>query len=124
MRELSNQFCIARPDTLTEAMLFNDCPFVPSTAGRYNSNQRVVFNQTHKDTAAGITWTLTFRATTTDPNVEIWHGRNAFVGFFMTDGSVRYIGTATEQPKVKVTPHTTGVYVVEATFEATDPIKL
>lgn len=124
MKEISNQFCITDTESLSDAMIFNDRPFIPSAAARYSSNQKIVFNQSHKDTAAGIVWTLTFRATTQNPSVKSWHGRKAYVGFFLSDGSVRYIGTATEQPTVTVTPHPTGVYVVESTFDATDPIDL
>lgn len=124
MREFSNRFCIIAPGALTESALLNDEPFIPSAAEIFKCSSKLTFSQTPSDSDAGIVWNMTFRGVAVHTDAQKWHGKKAFIGMIMTDGSVRYIGSSEEQPLIMVTPYGNEVNVVEASFKALAPLQL
>lgn len=124
MREISNRFCLVSPEALKESLLLNDEPYIPTGTESYPCSSKIIFSQTPNDSDAGTSWAQTFRGVTLHADVYRWNGRKAFIGIIMTDGSVKYIGSYSDQPTVKVTPHERGTYVVEASFSSLKAIQL
>ena len=52
-----------------------------------------------------------------------YDGRRMYVAFYMSDGSLRLIGTASCAPRLKVTPFT-GALKLETSFDSAFPLVL
>jgi len=96
----------------------------PATSPDFNCTQKVLFEQEASSDEGGIKYEITLRAITKDSEVMEFNGTKAYVGVYLTDGSIRVIGTADEAPELSISPAEGGVYVLSLSFETLSPIDL
>ena len=74
------------------------------------------------DTESGTRlWSMTFNAVTKDKSVLCLDGARAYIGMFITDGTIRIIGGKGSAPLISVVPYA-GAYSVSAEFKDIDPV--
>lgn len=120
MREISNHFVLIRDNQIAPSLLMGENIAVPSGAREFSCTSRIIFDQAPASSDAGSSWTKTFRGVTPDRSVLDFDGCKAYIGFYLTDGSIKIIGDVYGVPVVRATPHC-GAYVVETTFQT--PLK-
>lgn len=116
MREISNHFVLIRDGQINASLLMGENIAVPSGSKEFLCTSRVIFDQAPVTGEPGSSWTKTFRAVTTDASVLDFDGSRAFIGVFLSDGTVKIIGDVYGTPLIRVTPHA-GAYVVDSTFQ-------
>lgn len=121
--DFSHRFHIIPRDLLKEQLLLGDKPGVPEGSLTLAASTPVTFSQDPEVSDNGTVWRQTFGAVVDDPSVMEHSGSRAYIAFYMTDGSLRLIGTAEEAPLVTVTPHA-GAQRVSITFDSPDPLIL
>lgn len=122
--EISNRFCLLSPALTHDALLLGHS-VVPDSATRiFSSASAVVFDQTPSEGDSGVTWNQTFRAVTDDPAVMQFNGARLHPAFYMTDGSLRVIGTHDSSPIINIIPHNGGRYLIQASFHAPEALSL
>ena len=122
--EISNRFCLISPKLIRQALLLgHDIAPEPSTH-IFASAGSIIFDQTPSEDDGGVTWNQTFRAVTDDPEVLKHAGARRYPSFFMSDGSMRVIGTHYAAPLISVTPSNGGRYLVQASFQAPEALSL
>lgn len=122
--EISNRFCLLAPDSVHDALLLGHAVVPGSSTRVYSAVGAIVFDQTPSEGDAGVTWNQTFRAVTYDPNVQQLDGARCNPAFYMSDGSLRVIGTHDSAPVITVTPSNGGCYLVQASFQAPEALSL
>lgn len=122
--EISNRFCLISPELIRQALLLGH-DIAPSTSTRiFSAVGNIIFDQTPSENDGGITWNQTFRAVTDDPEVLKHSDAERYPAFFLSDGSLRVIGTHDAAPQITVTPSNGGRYLVQASFQAPEALSL
>ena len=124
MNEISNRFCLLEPDTIREALLLGHAIAPDITAHQFSATSPVLFDQSSSETDDGVIWNQTFRAVTPDAAVLQHKGAKLYPAFFMSDGSLRVIGTHDSVPSISVSPSNGGRYLVQVTFQAAEALTL
>ena len=124
MKEISNRFCILEPATAAAALLMGALVAPEPTDRQFSATGKILFDQTPNETDSGLTWNQSFRAVTTDPEVLQYKGAKAYPAFYMTDGSLRVIGTHDSAPTIMVSPYDGGRYLIQASYQAPQPLTL
>lgn len=123
MRELSNHFAIIPADLISNSLKMGESITIPAGAEEYVCPKKVIFDQTPSESAAGISYSMTFRAVTPDQNVVRHNKSRAYIALIFTDGSIEIIGTHSSAPTIITTPYQ-NLMVVETSFSTPDPIIL
>ena len=117
MRDLSNHFCIIPPELLTGFLTPGECRFMPHGATDIACSRKIVIDQTPTDDSDGRRWSISMSAASKDDCLCDKDGVRAYIGVFLTDGTIRILGTPDFVPVISVTPYS-GAYSVSASFEA------
>lgn len=124
MTEISNRFCLLEPRAIREALLLGHDIAPDLTARPFSAVTPVLFDQTSSESDNGVVWNQTFRAVTSDKEVLQHNGAKLYPAFFMSDGSLRVIGTHDSVPTISVAPYNGGRYLVQVSFQAPDALAL
>lgn len=124
MKELSTHFCIIRPELIRANLALKENIGKPAKSPEFLCTQKILLEQEPSEDEAGTKWIQSFRAVTKDNSVRSFDGSRQYLGLYLTDGSLRIIGSATDAPLITVTPAEGDVYVVSANFESVSPIDL
>lgn len=122
--EISNRFCIISPELIRDALLMGQTAAPGASTRIHSACGPIIFDQTPDESDSGTVWNQTFRAVTDDPAVFQHNGSRRYPAFYMSDGSLRVIGTHDCAPLVTVTPANGGRYLVQASFQAPEPLSL
>lgn len=123
MREISNHFCLIRPEYLMEYILPGECIYLPHGAVDIICNHRITLDQEKVDDEDGPRWQISFSAGTKDERVKAFDGEHVYIGVQLTDGTIHILGTADFAPVLHVTPYERA-YAVSASLEMLSPLDL
>ena len=117
MRDISNHFCIIPPELLSGYLTPGECRYMPHGAIDITCSRKIVIDQSLTEDSDGRRWSISMSAASMDRCVEKMDGIRAYIGVFLTDGSIRILGTPDFSPCLTVTPYA-GAYAVSVAFEA------
>lgn len=121
MKDFSSHFCIILPELLADLLSPEECVYPPHGSIDIPCIRKVSLEQSPVNDENGYRWSISFSAITKEAAAVEFDGRKAYIGVFISDGTVRIIGRKDRQPVISVTPYA-GVYAVSAEFEALKPI--
>lgn len=121
MKDFSSHFCIILPELLADMISPELCLYPPHGSIDIPCIRKVSLEQSPVNDENGYRWSMTFSAITKEASAGDYDGMRAYIGIFISDGTVRIIGRKDRQPVISVTPYA-GVYAVSAEFEALKPI--
>ncbi len=124
MNEISNRFCLIDPAVIQDDLLQGHDIAPDVATHHFSANGPVVFDQNSNETDGGVVWNQTFRAVTADSAVLDHKDAKLYPAFFMSDGSLRVIGTHDSVPTISVAPYNGGRYLVQVSFSAPEPLAL
>ena len=124
MTEISNRFCLLEPADVQDALLMGHAIAPTLTSHPFSATGPIAFDQTSSESDNGIVWNQTFRAITSDPEVLRHKDAKLYPAFFMSDGSLRVVGTHDSVPTVSVAPYNGGRYLVQVSFQAPEALAL
>lgn len=117
MKDFSSHFCIILPELLADMISPELCLYPPHGSIDIPCIRKVSLEQSPVNDENGYRWSMTFSAITKEAAAADYDGMQAYIGVFISDGTVRVIGRKDRQPVISVTPYV-GVYAVSAEFEA------
>lgn len=117
MKDFSSHFCIIFPELLADMISPELCLYPPHGSIDIPCIRKVSLEQSPVNDENGYRWSMTFSAITKEAAAADYDGMQAYIGVFISDGTVRVIGRKDHQPVISVTPYA-GVYAVAAEFEA------
>lgn len=117
MKDFSSRFCIILPELLSDMISPELCRFPPHGSVDMPCIKKVRLEQSPVNDENGHRWTISFNAITKEAAAADYDGMKAYIGVFISDGTVRVIGRKDQQPVISVTPYA-GAYAVTAEFEA------
>lgn len=123
MRDISNHFCIIPPELLTGYMTPAECRYMPHGAIDITCSRKIVIDQSPTDDSDGRRWAISMSAASMDQCLKKMDGVKAYIGVFLTDGSIRILGTPDFIPRLSVTPYA-GAYAVSVSFDALGALDL
>lgn len=121
MKDFSSHFCIILPELLADMISPELCHYPPHGSIDIPCIRKVGLEQSPVNDENGYRWSISFSAITKDAFTAGFDGMTAYIGVFISDGTVRIIGRKDRQPVISVTPYA-GVYAVTAEFETLKPI--
>ena len=121
MKDFSSHFCIILPELLADMISPELCLYPPHGSIDIPCIRKVSLEQSPVNDENGYRWSISFSAITKEAAAVEFDGRKAYIGVFISDGTVRIIGRKDRQPVISVTPYA-GAYSVSAEFEALKPI--
>lgn len=124
MNEISNRFCLISPALAQGALLMGEAIVPDAATPRFSAAGKILFDQTPSESDNGVTWSQNFRAVTSDPRVLEFKDVRIYPAFWMTDGTLRVIGSHDIAPLVSVAPYDGGRFLVTASFQASRPLDL
>jgi len=124
MNEISNRFCLIAPSLIREALLMGEAIVPDAATPRFSCVSKIVFDQTPSESDSGVAWSQTFRAITEDPAVLEFGNTRVYPAFWMTDGTLRVVGSFDFIPLISVAPYDGGRYLVTASYQAPEALVL
>lgn len=124
MKEIASRFCLLDPALVQDALLMHELIVPDAETIQFPSIGKVVFDQSSSKSDGGVVWNQTFRAVTADRSVLRYQDASLYPAFFMTDGTLRVVGAHDSVPTVTVAPYDQGRLLVQATFQAREPLIL
>ena len=121
MKDFSSHFCIILPELLAAIISPELCLYPPHGSIDIPCIRKVSLEQTPVNDENGYRWSVSFSGITRESVAADFDGMTAYLGVFISDGTVRIIGRKDRQPVISVTPYA-GVYAVTAEFETLKPI--
>lgn len=123
MRDISNHFCIISPELLSGYLTPDECRYMPHGAIDIICSRKIILDQSLTEDSDGRRWSISMSAASMDRFLEKMNGVRAYVGVFLTDGSIRILCTPDFIPRLSVTPYA-GAYAVSVAFEALRAISI
>ncbi len=123
-REISNRFCLIEPSLISSSLRMREHIFLPDESPVFISRKKLTFGQTPSKSDSGIIWSQTFQGVSSDRKLLEYNRSRMYVGFFLTDGSLKVIGTADDVPVIQVTPYEQGQFVLNVSFDSTQEVIL
>lgn len=123
MKEISNRFCIIPPELLTDCLTPQSCRYVPHGAVHIMCSRKIVLDQSPASDTDGHRWSVSMSAASTDSRLAELDGKMAYIGIFLSDGSVRILGTPDFIPKLEVTPYS-GAFAISVSYDSLKPVDL
>ena len=117
MRDISNHFCIIPPELLTGFLTPGECRYMPHGSIDITCSRKIVIDQSLTDDSDGRRWSISMSAASMDRCLDKMDGARVYIGVFLTDGSIRILGTPDFIPRLNVTPYA-GAYAVSVSLEA------
>lgn len=117
MIDISNHFCIIPPELLAGYLTPDECRYMPHGTIDIACSRKIVIDQSLTEDSDGRRWSISMSAASMDRCLEKMDGIRAYIGVFLTDGSIRILGTPDFIPRLAVTPYA-GAYAVSVAFEA------
>lgn len=124
MKEIANRFCLLAPELVQDSLLMHELVVPDANSIQFPAIGKVLFNQSPSETDGGVVWNQTFRAVTADPAVLRYRDASLYPAFFMTDGTLRVVGSHDSVPTVTVAPYDGGRYLVQSSFQAREALIL
>lgn len=121
---ITSHFALIEPtDELRAYLRMQPLNYLPVKASEFSAGSQIIFDQMPEDSESGISWKQELSLVTDAQDVMQFNGRRMFVAFWMSDGSLRLIGSASSAPRLKITPYA-GAFKLEASFISPEPIVL
>lgn len=121
---ITSHFALIEPtDELRDYLRMQPLNYLPVEASEFSASSQIKFDQTPEDEESGISWRQEVSLVTDAQEVMQFNGRLMFVAFWMSDGSLRLIGSASSAPRLKITPYA-GAFKLEASFSSLEPLIL
>ena len=117
MRDISNHFCVIPPELMTGYLTPDECRYMPHGAIDITCSRKIVIDQSLTEDSDGRRWSISMSAASMDRYLEKMDGVRAYIGVFLTDGSIRILGTPDFIPRLSITPYS-GAYAVSVALEA------
>ena len=124
MKEIANRFCLLTPELVQDSLLMHELVVPDANRIQFPAIGKVLFSQSPSETDGGVVWNQTFRAVTADPAVLRYRDASLYPAFFMTDGTLRVVGSHDSVPTVTVAPYDGGRYLVQSSFQAREALIL
>lgn len=124
MIELSNRFCLLEPADAKKALLLGHDIAPDISARQFSACSPIIFNQNPEESDNGVVWNISFRAVTSDPAILQYRDAKLYLAFFMSDASLRVVGTHDSVPTISVAPYNGSRYLVQVSFKSPDAILL
>lgn len=121
---ITSHFALIEPtDELRDYLRMQPLNYLPVEASEFSASSQIKFDQTPEDEESGISWRQEVSLVTDCQEVMQFNSRLMFVAFWMSDGSLRLIGSASSAPRLKITPYA-GAFKLEASFSSLEPLIL
>lgn len=120
---ISSHFAIIEPSKVRDYIRMQPLNFLPVGTQEYMATGKISFNQTPEDGESGLSYNQELSLITQNRDVARYAGCRKYLAFFMSDGSLRMIGTPSTAPLLKITPHE-GAYRLEVSFRSPEPLPL
>ena len=121
---ITSHFALIEPtDELRDYLRMQPLNYLPVEASEFSASSQIKFDQTPEDEESGISWRQEVSLVTDAQEVMQFNGCLMFVAFWMSDGSLRLIGSASSAPRLKITPYA-GAFKLEASFSSLEPLIL
>lgn len=121
---ITSHFALIEPtEELRDYLRMQPLNYLPVEASEFSASSQIKFDQTPEDEESGIIWRQEVSLVTDCQEVMQFNGRLMFVAFWMSDGSLRLIGSASSAPRLKITPYA-GAFKIEASFSSLEPLIL
>lgn len=121
---ITSHFALIEPtEELRDYLRMQPLNYLPVEASEFSASSQIKFDQTPEDEESGIIWRQEVSLVTDCQEVMQFNGRLMFVAFWMSDGSLRLIGSASSAPRLKITPYA-GAFKLEASFSSLEPLIL
>lgn len=124
MKEIASRFCLLAPALVQGSLLMHELVVPDAETIQFPAIGKVVFDQTSSESDGGVVWNQTFRAVTADRSVLRYSDARLYPAFFLTDGTLRVVGSHDSVPVVRVAPYDQGRFLVQASFQAREPLIL
>lgn len=121
---ITSHFALIEPtDELRDYLRMQPLNYLPVEASEFSANSQITFDQTPEDEESGTIWRQELSLVTDNQEVMPFNDRLMFVAFWMSDGSLRLIGSASSAPRLKITPYA-GAFKLETSFSSLEPLIL
>lgn len=120
---ISSHFAIIEPSKVRDYIRMQPLNFLPVGTPEYNATGKISFQQTPEDGESGLSYNQELSLVTQNPSIFRFAGCRKYLAFFMSDGSLRMIGTPDTAPLLKITPHE-GAFRLEVSFRSPEPLPL
>lgn len=124
MKEISTRFCLLSPELVQAPLLMHELVVPDADTLQFQAVGKIIFDQSPSDSDDGVVWNQTFRAVTADRQVLRHRDARLYPGFWMTDGTLRVVGSHDTVPLVTVAPYDQGRFLVQVSFQAREPLIL
>ena len=120
---ITSHFAIIEPELVREYIKFQPLNFLPVESMESMASAQISFEQTPEESESGLSYRQVFSLTTLDNSILQYNGRRMYIAFYMSDGSLRVIGSASAVPLLKITPYA-GALKLEVSFDSAHPLVL
>ena len=121
---ITSHFALIEPtEELRDYLRMQPLNYLPVEASEFSANSQIAYDQTPEEGESGTIWRQELSLVTDAQEVMPFNGRQMFLAFWMSDGSLRLIGNASSAPRLKITPYA-GALKLEASFSSLEPIVL
>lgn len=120
---ITSHFALIDPELIRDYIRFQPLNFLPVGSVEFQASGQISFEQTPEESESGLSYRQELSLSTLEGDLLGYDGRKMYVAFYMSDGSLRLIGTASCAPRLKVTPFT-GALKLETSFDSASPLVL
>ena len=114
---ITSHFALIDPELIRDYIRFQPLNFLPVGSVEFQASGQISFEQTPEESESGLSYRQELSLSTLEGDLL------GYVAFYMSDGSLRLIGTASCAPRLKVTPFT-GALKLETSFDSASPLVL
>lgn len=120
---ITSHFAVIPPALVSEYIRFQPLNFLPVGAVEFVASGRISFDQTPEDSESGLSFRQELSLTTMNEGLRHYAGCRMYVAFYMSDGSIRMVGSPSSAPLLKITPYS-GALKLEVSFDSPSPLVL
>ncbi len=120
---ITSHFALIPADIVRDYIRFQPLNFLPVGSVESVASGQISFEQTPEESESGLSFRQELSLTTLDGNLAPYDGCRMYIAFYMSDGSLRVIGSASAVPLLKITPYS-GALKLEVSFDSAHPMVL
>lgn len=120
---ITSHFAVIPSALVSDYIRFQPLNFLPVGSVEFVASGQISFDQTAEESESGLSFRQELSLTTLDLGLRRYSGCRMYVAFYMSDGSLRMIGSPSAAPLLKVTPYS-GALRLEVSFDSPRPLVL
>lgn len=120
---ITSHFALIDPELIRDYIRFQPLNFLPVGSVEFFAAGQISFEQTAEESESGLSYRQELSLAALERELLRYDGRRMYIAFYMSDGSLRLIGTASCAPRLKVTPFA-GALKLETSFSTSLPLVL